>query len=286
MQKFTYKILFFIAIFVTITIAFYFLSFLEENKKNPKKTELHIQELKKELTEEETRANEELKNYLLGKFDPKNRDDFVLVPEDHTLYKAKIYLRKEVSAAFLAMVNKAKSENINLKVTSGTRNFDYQKNIWENKWTGKKLVDGKNLMESFRDESMRFDKILEYSAAPSTSRHHWGTDIDINDADPAYFETEQGKKEYEWLVSNAPSFGFCQVYDKKGLSRFAGYNEEKWHWSYLPLAFSMTIDYENIIKLSDIQGFLGDQYVKEKDIIKNYVLSLNPDCFSQQMILR
>ena len=64
---------------------------------------------------------------------------------------------------------------------------------------------------------------------PSTSRHHWGTDIDINGFDD-YFSEENKKanKEYRWLVINAPKFDFFQVYTEKGEGkRRTGYNEEK-----------------------------------------------------------
>ena len=34
------------------------------------------------------------------------------------------------------------------------------------------------------DDEAAIDKIIEYSTLPGTSRHHWGTDIDIIDAGP------------------------------------------------------------------------------------------------------
>jgi LAS superfamily LD-carboxypeptidase LdcB len=176
------------------------------------------------------------------------------------------------------MVNAAKKEGMDLKIASATRNFDYQKNIWNNKWDGVTIVNGKNLSTSMPDGLERFKKILEYSAAPGTSRHHWGTDIDINDANPQYFNSEKGQKIYAWLVENAPLFGFCQPYNQKGSGRPTGYNEEKWHWSYLPLAKSFTQEYKNLITDTDINGFLGDQYVVGQDLINNYVLSINPEC--------
>ena len=48
-----------------------------------------------------------------------------------------------------------------------------------------------------------------------------------------YFESGKGKQEYEWLRDNAYEFGFCQVYSEKGMERKYGYEEEKWHWSYI-----------------------------------------------------
>ena len=53
--------------------------------------------------------------------------------------------------------------------------------------------------------------ILLYSSMPTTSRHHWGTDMDINSLENSYFASGQGLKEYTWLKKNAAKFGFCQV---------------------------------------------------------------------------
>ncbi len=243
-----------------------------QQKKENEETEKRL------LKEEAARKITEKKNYLMGKFDQTQREDFVLVPAEYSLAPNKIYLRKETYAAYLEMRNAAKKNYIDLQLASATRNFDYQKDIWNKKWNGITLVDGKKLPESIPDGRERFEKILEYSAVPGTSRHHWGTDIDINNAVPEYFEEGKGKIEYEWLKENAPLFGFCQTYNEKGTDRFAGYNEEKWHWSYLPLARGFTEEYKNLISDQDIKGFLGDEYVASENIIKNYVLSINPDC--------
>ena len=233
-----------------------------------------------ELILEQQRAqkeNEE-KIYLMGKFDPAQREDFILIPKLYTIGGNKMYLRKETLDAFLKMQDAAEKDEIELKIASATRNFDYQKDIWNNKWSGFTLVDGKNLSVSIPDGLERFKKILEYSAVPGISRHHWGTDIDINVATPEYFEGESGQKEYQWLVKNAWVFGFCQPYDLKGSVRPTGYNEEKWHWSYLPLAGTFTEEYKNLITENDIRGFLGDEYVVGQNLIANYVANINLDC--------
>ncbi len=216
--------------------------------------------------------------YLTGRFDPAEREDFVLIPEQYTITQNKMYLRKEAFEAYLQMQGAADEDEVDLKIASATRNFDYQKNIWNNKWTGFTLVEEKDLSKSFPDGEDRFEKILEYSAVPGTSRHHWGTEIDINNANPEYFEGELGEEVYEWLTKNAPLFGFCQTYNSKGSDRPTGYNEEKWHWSYLPLARVFTQKYKNLIKDEDIKGFMGDEYVPEMNLINNYVLSINPEC--------
>ena len=71
--------------------------------------------------------------------------------------------------------------------------------------------------------------ILTYSSMPGTSRHHWGTDMDLNKDNNGYFATGEGLKVYEWLQAHAHEYGFCQPYTPKGPNRPEGYNEEKWH---------------------------------------------------------
>lgn len=230
------------------------------------------------LAQQLAREEAEEKIYLMGKFDPALRENFVLIPKEYTNVENKMYLRKETFNAFLKMRETAEENGVNLKIASAARSYDYQKNIWNNKWTGFTLINGKNLAKSIPDGLERFKKILEYSAVPGTSRHHWGTEIDINNANPPYFKTERGKKVYGWLAQNAHRFGFCQPYNLKVNDKKTGYNEEKWHWSYLPLAKTFTQEYKKLIKNEDINGFLGDEYIIEQDLINNYVLGINPDC--------
>ena len=234
--------------------------------------------LEQKLAQEEAEKIAQEKIYLLGKFDPAEREDFAVVPTFYDIGGYKMYLRQETLDAFLKMAKAANLNGIDLKIASATRNFDYQKDLWNKKWTGVTLINGQDLSKSIPDGLERFQKILEYSAVPGISRHHWGTDIDINGATPEYFETEKGEQVYKWLVKNAPLFGFCEPYTLKDSIRPTGYNEEKWHWTYLPLSKDFTQEYKNLIKDSDINGFDGDEYVANFDLINDYVLDLNPDC--------
>lgn len=237
------------------------------------------------VAQERARVLAERKAYLTGRFDPATRADFILIPKEYTTLPTKMYLRTETWDAFQKMRAAAAQDGVDLKIASATRNFDYQKGIWEKKWTGATLVDGKNLSVSIPDGLERFRKILEYSAAPGTSRHHWGTDVDIFYAIPEYFEGGKGKEIYDWLRLHAGEFGFCQVYDMKDAVRPAGYNEEKWHWSYLPLARIFTQEYKDLITADDFGGsaidgtsFLGAEYASRLNLIDDYVLGINPDC--------
>jgi LAS superfamily LD-carboxypeptidase LdcB len=172
--------------------------------------------------------------YIAGKFDPSEHPDFTGFKSDTV--QGTLYLRKEVYEAFLKMAEAAIEDSITLNIISATRSFDYQKDLWENKWTGITYVDGKKLHLYIKDPKERAVKIMEYSAPPGFSRHHWGTDFDLNSTEPEYFETVEGIKVYEWLKINAFRFGFCQTYTEFSEERPRGFHEEKWHWSYFPVS--------------------------------------------------
>jgi zinc D-Ala-D-Ala carboxypeptidase len=216
-------------------------------------------------------------DYLMGKFEPLKDDRFDKISTEHAS-NANMLLRKETYKAFKEMYVAAKKDGIAFKIISATRPFSHQKNIWEAKWNGTRKVEGKDLSKTHKDAAKRALKILEYSSMPGSSRHHWGTDIDINALTNDYFEKGKGKKEYDWLVANAPRFGFCQPYSPKGDARPYGYNEEKWHWSYLPISQKLTEQYKLRIKNENVSGFAGAEVAPQIDIVNKYVLGINVEC--------
>jgi zinc D-Ala-D-Ala carboxypeptidase len=213
---------------------------------------------------------------LLGKITPSKDTNFILVDSKYSWKKN--YMRKEAYKAFIKMYDVAKKEGISLSILSATRTFNEQKNIWEGKWTGKVMYYGKNIATSYPDSVERSTYVLKYSSMPGTSRHHWGTDIDLNSMELAYYKSETGKKLYSWLSNNASKFGFCQPYTEKDSSRMSGYEEEKWHWSYFPLSSKFLKQYKERITYDDLKGFAGWQTARKISIIKNYVLSVNTKC--------
>ncbi len=218
-------------------------------------------------------------DYIMGRFDPVKHPDFILVNPPYSDGNNR-YLHKDTWASFKKMYEAAKKDGITLTIRSATRNFEAQKGIWEAKWTGaRKVEEGENLAETTPDPKERALKILKWSSMPGSSRHHWGTDIDINDFENSYFEKGQGLKEYNWLVANAPTFGFCQPYTPKGPGgRPDGYNEEKWHWSYIPLAKPLSDQAKLRLKNEQITGFKGAETAVSIDIKNKFVLGINEDC--------
>jgi len=110
------------------------------------------------------------KKYLIGKYEPETDSNFVVVDSIYAV-RSLFYLQKEVYTAFLVMYEAALKDSIELKIISATRNFEYQKTIWEEKWTGKSLVNGQNA-KKIVNELARAKTILQYVAMPHTSRHH------------------------------------------------------------------------------------------------------------------
>lgn len=198
-------------------------------------------------------------DFVTGQFEFKTHDDFIQV--DSNYVDKEVYLHKKTYKAFKAMADSANADGINFAIVSGTRNFDSQKSIWDRKWENS---DSTTALGKARG-------ILEYSSMPMTSRHHWGTDIDLNDLNNSYFESGQGLKEYEWLKAHANDFGFYQPYTDKSLNNRTGYNEEKWHWSYMPLAGPYLKFFNKNVTNKDITGFEGSNLAGKIDMKKNFV---------------
>ncbi|RMG26440.1 MAG: D-alanyl-D-alanine carboxypeptidase family protein [Bacteroidetes bacterium] len=216
--------------------------------------------------------------YLLGKYEPSQDSLFVKVEPPYGQDNGLGYLHKETYEAFKRMHEAAKSDGISLVIKSPTRNFYRQKEIWEAKWNGSRKVEGQNLSKSVPDPVQRALVILRYSSMPGTSRHHWGTDIDLNAFENDYFKSGQGLKEYNWLQAHAHEYGFCQPYTPKGPERPDGYEEERWHWSYLPLSRPYLEAYSLSITHDSIRGFAGAETAARIDVISKYVMGINPAC--------
>jgi D-alanyl-D-alanine carboxypeptidase len=207
-------------------------------------------------------------NFLLGRIVFEEDSRFSLVDSD--LSTKSCYLLVEVNWAFEQMAAAAQKEGISLKVISGSRNFNMQKSIWERKWNARR--------PNFKSDKETALDILKYSSMPGTSRHHWGTDLDINSLDPSYFASGKGKKEYDWLQKNAGSFGFCQTYDNKLTSGRTGYSEEKWHYSYMQISSVLLSQYNEQITYEKLTGFLGSSSAKEIDVIGSFANGIAPNC--------
>ena len=144
----------------------------------------------------------------------------------------------------------AQLKNFRLQVASSYRDFERQLLIWNNKVNGLRVVLDKNgepLDISILSDKEKIFAILRWSALPGTSRHHWGTDLDVYDAsliDDNYSvqltvqETESGgpfAEFHQWLSAElfSNSRGFYRPYSDDVSDGIA---PEPWHLSYAPVA--------------------------------------------------
>ena len=191
---------------------------------------------------------------------------------DIELYGEGFLAQKETCDAFMAMKAAAYQDGIDLKVVSGYRSFDRQEAIFERKY------------QQYTDEGMEpleaIDRIIEYSTIPGTSRHHWGTDLDIIDGYPkAEGDVLVPEKfgpggPYElmkkWMDKNAEKFGFYLVYTDQPKRR--GFKYEPWHYTYAPVSIPMLTAFrkKNILALLEKESFLGSEHFTT-GFIKNYI---------------
>ncbi len=265
--------------YISITLVlFAFLFFFgcgSENPKSKKNTNLAPEEVS---VDKSKTVSDITLDRVMGKFNPPTDEKFTLIEAPYA-GREDMYLHKETYAAFKKMHAAANADGIKLIIRSATRNFLSQKFIWEGKWTGRRLVDGgENLKDSTPDPEARALKILRWSSMPGTSRHHWGTDIDLNAFTNDYFEHGEGYKVYNWLKANAHDYGFCQPYSEKGVNRPDGYNEERWHWSYMPLARKYMAVARQQMSNEAITGFEGSSTAGEIDVVGKYVFGIDKAC--------
>ncbi|AAN55503.1 M15 family metallopeptidase [Shewanella oneidensis MR-1] len=155
-------------------------------------------------------------------------------------------LESQTALAFQAMADSAAKDGIKLAICSAYRPFDRQLAIWNAKASGKRVVLDINEQPvdiTPLSESELVDLILLWSALPGASRHHWGTDIDVFDAEKIevkslrlveaeYRDGGPCAQLHQWLVANAKDFGFYFPF-QRGQSAVSA---EPWHISYFPVS--------------------------------------------------
>lgn len=179
-------------------------------------------------------------------------------------------LQKEAFGAFQEMKKTALKEGITIKAVSAYRSFNRQKSIWNrkyNKYTSQGL-----------SPDAAIQKIIEYSTIPGTSRHHWGTDLDIIDASVKapknlLLESNYAKNGVyfnlkNWMDTNAEAYGFYLVYTKSTTRK--GFKYEPWHYTYKPLSKPMLQEFKKI----DLVAFYknlelnGNKYLTKEFLTK------------------
>lgn len=148
----------------------------------------------------------------------------------------------QVEEDLQALVNAALVAGFKLEIASGFRGFARQEAIWNNKFSGKRVIvdsDSQPLdANSLTDEEKLF-AILRWSALPGASRHHWGCDFDVYSRsdvpggvslqlEPWEYLSGHQSEFYRWLTDNLESFGFYFPYSEE----LGGVAIEPWHISH------------------------------------------------------
>ena len=190
-------------------------------------------------------------------------------------------LLPEVTQAFLEMQSAAKKEGIALHIVSGYRSYEAQRGIWNRKYK-RFISEGLSPQESIQ-------KIIEYSTLPGTSRHHWGTDIDLIDTIKnvkgdvllaSHFHGGAFEELRFWLMSNAKKYGFELVYTNE--PNRSGFNYEPWHYSYAPISIPLLKAYKSmdvIHKIKNDSMLLGNTFLDKVFLdayYKTHILGVSP----------
>lgn len=194
-----------------------------------------------------------------------------------------IKLEKNTFDAFNKMQIAAKKDGIDLKIASAHRGYDRQKLIWNTKF--KKFTTEFNLKPN-----QAVYEIIRFSTIPGTSRHHWGTEIDIIDNNYPDEEDVLIAKKFQkggvffklknWLNINSEKFGFYITYNNDPNRK--GFEHEPWHYSYAPvskkmLSLFLKSDLKKVIKKEEIKGseYFTDDFIEKYK--KEYILDINKD---------
>lgn len=159
-------------------------------------------------------------------------------------------MQAEAARAFAQLQNDAREAGFDLAVVSAFRSFERQLTIWNGKASGQRLIHDDagialNSSELSADELVH--AIMRFSALPGTSRHHWGSDVDVYDkaAVSDDYAVQLVPSEVAaggvfdpmhcWLdqrIAMDESHGFFRPYATDA----GGVAVERWHLSYAPLS--------------------------------------------------
>ena len=159
-------------------------------------------------------------------------------------------LHPQAAAAFTLLQAEASEAGFELAIASSYRSYERQLAIFNGKASGQRAVHdhgGRPLDIAALAPEAKLAAILRFSALPGTSRHHWGTDLDVYDAAaiPEGYQLQLDPAEVApggmfdalhcWLderMASGKSHGFYRPYgeDRGGVA------VERWHLSYAPIS--------------------------------------------------
>ncbi len=161
------------------------------------------------------------------------------VPNDESMQ-----VRDETATALEHLVAGAKTDSLNLMLTSGYRSYNYQVSVYNG------YVKQMGQAETDRT-----------SARPGYSEHQTGFAADLEptngtcELQVCFGDTPEGK----WLAANAYKYGFIIRYpaDKVPIT---GYDYEPWHVRYVGVALSNQMHKDGIETLEEFFDVAGGDY--------------------------
>ncbi len=217
---------------------------------------------------------------LIAQTTPFIADDVLLGKTTLSSNSLNYSLLPEVALAFQSMQQAAKKDSIELNIVSSFRSYAAQKRIWNRKY--------KRFTSEGYSGPEAIAKIIEYSTLPGTSRHHWGTDIDLIDGSKKvagdvlleeHFHRGEYQKLHQWMQKNALKFGFELVYTKDSLRK--GFLYEPWHYSYAKISkkYLTRFKEQEVIKaIVKDSSLLGNAFISKAFLATYYqdhVLGIN-----------
>ena len=200
--------------------------------------------------------------------------------DSHLITLVEHRLTPKTAAAFSAMQAAALKDGIDIQLVSAYRSFERQQYIWEDKFE-------RYSAEGLSPEAA-IARILKYSTIPGTSRHHWGTDVDITDANAPKQKRVLVPNKFhdngpfaplrQWMEKNANRFGFYLVYTKD--ADRTGFSYEPWHFTYLSEAKHYQKEYDSRTAFAYFKsvGSAGSEHIDRDfwdDYFTRHVLGIN-----------
>ncbi|NBW98018.1 D-alanyl-D-alanine carboxypeptidase family protein [bacterium] len=212
--------------------------------------------------------------------------------ESHThLFQASFRVHQELIKPLRALEAEARNAGFQFQVVSAFRSFQKQVDIWNAKTEGKLPVldeQGVPLSTEKLSSHELMEAILKWSALPGTSRHHWGTDLDVIDG-AGLREGDRVRLVPEEFSGNGP-FAALHLWLDQHLSRFGffrpyrmdrgGVRPERWHISYAPLAekFLEQLTEEKVAQALESSNLILKKEALQnlKSIFQTYVKNIDP----------
>ena len=204
------------------------------------------------------------------------------VDEEHLVDYQGVRMHRDVVPHWEQIQRDAAGAGFELKIASCYRGFEHQLRIWNEKVSGKRKVLDANEVEldvtSMEAEECLWS-ILRWTALPGSSRHHWGTDVDVYESSalPPGYRLQLTQAEaasdgvlgtfHHWLSDHiAQQNVFYRPYDGSGCVAY-----EPWHLSCRPIsdAFQQVLSKERLVQFIERQHelLLKDQVLASIDQI-------------------